>query len=83
MLVSVLFKLTLSTGIPVTVTVHLASFCPSSLITFTTVVPTAFAVTFPWSSTLATLAWLLLQFNFVLVALLGLIVATNFSLLPN
>ena len=80
-LADVLFNLTLVALIGfLTVTLHVATLFPSFVFTVIVAVPVDTAVTFPNSSTVATLELLLSHIVFLFVALLGLIVASNFSL---
>ena len=64
------------------VTVHVATSAPSSVITTTTTVPVAKAVTSPFAFTVATLVSLDFQVTFLFVALSGVTVAIKLSLPP-
>ena len=66
-----------------TVTVQVAVFCPSSVVTVISVVPSAIAVTTPLSSTVAIFEFSVLQLTFLFVALSGFIVATNVNSSPT
>ena len=65
-----------------TVTVQLAVFPPSAVLTVMVAVPAPAAFTFPLESTVATFVLLLVQVTDLFVALEGLIVTESFALLP-
>ena len=67
----------------VTVTVQVAVFPPSSVVTVMVAVPALLAVTVPSVSTVATLVSLLAQVTFLLVALSGVMVAVRASVSPS
>ena len=78
--------LLLSSGITVsfsTVTVDFATFCPSSVITDISTVPSATPVTTPFWVTVAIFSSLETHFKFLFVAFSGLIVAISVTLFPT
>ena len=66
-----------------TVTVQVAVLLPSSEVAVIVALPAALAVTSPLASTVATEVLLLVQFTFLLVALLGATVAVKVSEAPT
>ena len=66
-----------------TVTVHLAVFFPSVVVTVIVAVPFFFAVTTPLLEAVATLVLLLFHVTVLYVALLGATVAVNVAVLPT
>ena len=65
-----------------TVTLQIAVLFPSTVVTVTTAVPSAFAVTFPSSSTVATSSLSLEKFTCLFVAFFGATVAVSCTVCP-
>ena len=65
-----------------TVTLQVAVLFPSTVVTATTAVPSAFAVTFPSASTVATSSWSIEKFTCLFVAFSGATVAVSCTVWP-